>query len=77
MHTPILHPTDFTAFRKMLADMSIMELDEYEMIIHRDITKHMDEYSSKADVQEWSEKIKIIAAERKNRREDLFRSNAA
>jgi hypothetical protein len=64
----ITHPTDFAQFRKMIADMTIPELNEMSALIERDIVKHIDSWSHKGDIQEWSMKIKLIAEEHNSRR---------
>lgn len=62
------HPTDFAKFRAMISAMSIMELREMSALIENDIVKHIDSWSHKGDIQEWTMKIKLIAEELKSRK---------
>lgn len=65
---PVNHPTDFAAFRKMIAAMNIPELREFSATIENDIKKHVEDHSRKADVMEWAHKIHLIAEEERNKK---------
>ncbi len=65
-------PTNHAAFRKMLKDMTVPELNEYMAIINNDIMKYVKSYGDHRpmeDTREYSEKLKIVAEEIKTRRQ--------
>lgn len=68
MNHQTTHPTDFAQFRSMISKMSIIELNIFSEQIERDIVKYIDSYSHKYSINEWSQKIKLIADELKTRR---------
>lgn len=65
------NPTNYAAFRKMVFDMTMPELDAYDEMIQRDIRKYIQSEAQKIYLEDWSIKLKIIAEERKNRRERI------
>ena len=62
---PAPHPTDFAAFRRMIADMTIPELRSMSDLIEKDIVKYMEQPSNRHDIQEWVEKVKLLAEQEK------------
>lgn len=66
------HPTDHAAFRGMVKEMDIVELECYLKIINNDIIKYIQSYGDKrhaADTREYTEKLKIVSEEIKMRRQ--------
>lgn len=65
-------PTDHAAFKQMLKDMTIPELNEYMAIINNDIIKYVNsqgEHRPMSDTREYAEKLNIVAQEIKLRKQ--------
>lgn len=72
LKTASTSPTNHAAFRQMIKDMSIPELEIHMKLINSDIIKYIEQYGDKrpmSDTREYSEKLNIISQEIKERRQ--------